>query len=150
MTNIKMKLTKTLFAFAIISSLPSNAYADENINVEYEYNGDLITMINPSYWDYDYNTVIISTKNTNIRLTREEFEELLNTDKDNITIEDGSSKIIYNKQDLTNSSIVAKENYNPNNEIVKKILLDGGVTLAALISTGLCVYIERKQKKLTK
>lgn len=148
--NTKMKLTKAFFALAITSSIPATASAIENMNIEYSYSGDLITMINPTYWDYDYNTVQITTPNTNLRLTKEEFNELLNTNAKEIIINDGASTITYTKQDLIEKAQIADDNYNPNNEIIKKVVLNGGVTLLIITGTALCIYTERKQKKLTK
>ena len=112
MTKRKLKLTKALFTMAIITSMPAYAIADEQIDVKYVYSGDLITMINPTYWDYDYNTVIIKTSNTNIRLTKEEFDDLLSTNNDEIMIEDEGSYIIYNKETLIKASEIADECYN--------------------------------------
>ena len=84
MSNNKLKLTKSLFTLALLTALPSSAYADETINVKCEYSGNLITMINPTYWDYDYNIISISTKNTNIRLTKEEFNDLINNSSNEV------------------------------------------------------------------
>ena len=148
MGNNKLKLTKAFFAFAILSTLPAHAYADENISVEYEYSGDLITMIDPTYWNYDYNTVNISTKNTNIRLTKEEFEKILSTEESDITINDGGSIVTYNKQELISEAEVAENMYNKDGEIMKKVILNGGVTLIIVMSTGLCLYNEAKTNKL--
>ena len=104
-------------------------------------------MINPTNWDYNYNTAIIKTANTNITINSEELEALVDTDDDTLTISDGGSTITYNKSDLKKEMISAKESYNPNGEKVKKIILNGGVTITFLGATGLCIYNEMKERK---
>ena len=148
MSNNKLKLTKSLFTLALLTALPSSAYADETINVKCEYSGNLITMINPTYWDYDYNIISISTPNTNIRLTKEEFNDLINNSSNEVIINDEGSTVIYNKEDLLKQFNNAENIYNENSEIIKKIVLNGGVTIIIVISTSLCIYGENKTKKL--
>lgn len=147
----KYKLASSLGALALtFSLLPSVALASEDLTVEYKYTGDMVSLINPTYFDYDYNTVVIKTDNTNINMTREEFEALFNTDEEVITISDGGSTISYDKNDLYGASMEAIENYSPNKEILKKVILNGGVSVVVLGATGLCIYNEFKdrQKKL--
>ena len=142
----KYKLLASLFTIALISNIPKG-YADENLSVDYNYNGNMIELINPFYWDYEYNAVEIRTDHTLIRMTKEEFENLLNNNEDTIVINDDSTIITYDKNILKEASIKAQENYNKSSEIVKKVILNGGVTIVFLGSTILAINSE-KQKKL--
>ena len=148
MFNNKYKLTKSIFSLVLLTSIPVNAYADDSLNVECEYSGDLACMIDPTYWNYDYNIVKVSTNNTCIRLTKDKFFDLINTSNNEVVIDDGGSTIIYDKKELLGKFEEAKLIYNENDEIIKKMVLNGGVTLIIVISTGLCMYHEGKMKKL--
>jgi len=143
----KYKLATSLFVLALITNIPK-AYALENLNVDYSYKGDMLELINPFYWDYDYNSVEIKTDHTLIRMTKEEFQNLLNENEDKITINDESTIITYDKNTLKEASIKALEDYSKNPEILKKVILNGGVTIIFLGSTILAIKGEKRKKKL--
>ena len=141
------KLAPALCAIALSASI-TPAYAESFLTIDYTYSGDLVSLINPLYWDYDYNTVEINSEHTHMRMGKDEFNKLIDTNEDIITINDGNTVITYDVNELKEASLEAEKIYSPNTELIKKIALNGGITIAVLGFTVLAISEESKQKKL--
>ena len=125
--------------------MPSLAYADDEVQVTYSHAEDLISLFNPFYWDYEYDTVDIKTSNTNIRMSAEDFQQKLSEDE--IVFDDGISTVKYDKELLSEASDEALDSYSPDGYYIKKVILNGLITTIVLGSTILSISSERKNKQ---
>ncbi len=131
------KMYPAMCAFALAVAMPLSACSTESpqilqndnlpLNVTFDVpDDDLTVMFNRSIWDYEgeIKNVKIEKQTAEIEIPYEEFQTLLNSDDETITISDDFNTFQVNSEVLNEVSLKAEESFGMNHSNIKLLITE--------------------------